>query len=334
MQTRADDARMNHERSKAMKARAAVAAGWPAIVGAAAISCFLALAGQRANGAEGAIPGEKPGEFRRIGWNALVKQRFMHPPVLTYTRMEGAVNYRCVVCWRDAQGDSHTARLDSGLPKFDLAEVWEGMPASGPFQISAEAVDPAGKLLAKAGSSCQRIAPFQDRYRPAKSSYTAAGVKTVAWLLKQHPGGGSFPVLFYSSYIRLLTTYIRTNPQGELAKQALAQAEKYGQDMLKGSTAGDWVYANVPMSHNPKVFQVARGGMAGLAYLDLYAATQDKQWFNAATRIADALKKNQLSNGRWPFRVDRNRARCWRTILPTRPRPSCCWTSLPGTTAG
>jgi maltose/maltodextrin transport system substrate-binding protein len=89
-----------------------------------------------------------------------------------------------------------------------------------------------------------------------------------------------------------------------LAEQALVQAKKYGQDMLKSSTAADWVYANVPMSHHPKVFQVARGGMAGMAYLDLYAATQDKTWLDAATRIADTLKKNQLPEGRWPFRVE------------------------------
>jgi maltose/maltodextrin transport system substrate-binding protein len=89
-----------------------------------------------------------------------------------------------------------------------------------------------------------------------------------------------------------------------LTEQSLAQAKKYGQDMLKGSTAADWVYANVPMSHNPKVFQVARGGMAGMAYLDLYTATQDKTWLDAATRIAATLKKNQLPEGRWPFRVD------------------------------
>ena len=126
----------------------------------------------------------------------------------------------------------------------------------------------------------------------------------MAWLLKQQPGGGSFPALFYSSYIRLLTTYIRTNPKGELAEQALAQAKKYGQDMLQGSTAADWVYANVPMSHNPKVFQVVRGGMAGMAYLDLYAATRDTTWLDAASRIADTLKKNQLPEGRWPFRIE------------------------------
>jgi hypothetical protein len=287
-----------------MKARVAVATGWLAIVCAVAISCFLAIAGQQTSGAEAAQPAAKPAEFKRAGWNAMVHQRFMHPPVLRYTRMEDAAKYRCMLSWRDAKGSPQTTRVESLSPTFDLTKVWECLPASGPFQVTAEAIDLDGKVLAKAASSCQRIAPFRGPYRPAKCGYSEAGARTVAWLLTQKPGGGSFPVLFYSSYIRLLTSYIRTNLKGELAEQALAQAKKYGQDMLKGSTAADWVYANVPMSHHPQVFQVARGAMAGMAYLDLYAATRDKTWLAAATRIADTLKKNQLPEGRWFFRVE------------------------------
>ena len=287
-----------------MKARITVASGWPAIIWAAAIICILAVAGQRASGKEAAQTAAKPAEFKRVGWNAMVKQRFMHPPVLSYTRMEGAANYRCVVSWSDAKGSLQTMRLESASPEFDLAKVWAGLPASGPFQVSAEAIDPDGKVLAKADSSCQRIAPFKGPYRPAKRGYSEAVRKTVAWILKKKPDGGNFPVLFYSSYIRLLISYARMNPRGELAGQALEQAEKYGQDMLQGSTPADWAYADVPMSHNLKVFQVARGGMAGMAYLNLYAATQDKTWLDAAMRIADTLKKNQLPDGRWPFRVE------------------------------
>jgi maltose/maltodextrin transport system substrate-binding protein len=44
--------------------------------------------------------------------------------------------------------------------------------------------------------------------------------------------------------------------------------------------------------------------MVGMAYLDLYAVTQDESFLNAAIRIADTLKKTQFDDGRWYFRVD------------------------------
>jgi maltose/maltodextrin transport system substrate-binding protein len=263
----------------------------------------LAAAGQRAAGAE-AVPAARPAEFRRTGWNAMVKQRFMHPPVLTCTPMAGATSYRCRVSWKDGEGEARSARLKSASPEFHLARVWDALPASGPFQVTVEAIDGGGAVLAKAVSPCRRIAPFKGPYRPAACSYDEAGAKTTAWLLKHKPGGKRFPILFYASYIRLLTTYVRTHPKGELAERALAQAKVYGQAMLEGSAPADWTYGSVPMSHHPKVFQVARGGMAGMAYLDLHAATRDRTWLDAATRIAGALKKNQLPDGRWPFRVD------------------------------
>jgi hypothetical protein len=271
---------------------------------AVALLCSPAAAGQGATGAEPAPPVTRPSELKRTGWNAMVKQRFMHPPVLTYTPMAGAANYRCVVRRPDGKGGEQAARLESASPELDLARVWDSLPASGPFQVTAEAIDSGGTVLARTASTCRRIASFKGPYRPAKCAYDAAGAKTVAWLLKHKPGGERFPILFYSSYIRLLTTYVRTNPKGELAEQALAQATEYGQEMLKGSTPADWTYGSVPMSHSPRKFQVARGGMAGMAYLDLHAATRDKTWLDAATRIADTLKKNQLPEGRWPFRVE------------------------------
>jgi len=175
--------------------------------------------------------------------------------------------------------------LESASPEFDLASVWDALPASGPFGVTAEAIDGGGTVLATAASPCQRIAPFRGPYRPAKCAYDVAGAKTVAWLLKHQPGGGKFPILFYSSYIPLLTTYVRTNPNGELAEQPLAQATKYGQEMLTSTTPADWTYGNVPMCHNPQVFQVARGGMAGM----WSPLRRSERCFPRATGLCDVL---------------------------------------------
>ncbi len=291
-------------------------------LGIAVVLCWLLLSNERtvagerdaeeaqAAGEQAATqPVKQASQFARVGWNARVKQRFMHPPVVCYTPMEGAVGYRCTISWSDSAGSTVSRQLDSSDPQFDLAKVWADLPRMGSFTVVCEATAADGKVLAKASSDCQRMPSFKGPYRPAVRGYTQAGSKTVEWLLKYKPETGattgSFPILFYSSYIRILTTYVRINPKGELAEQALALAKTYGEAMLKGTTPPDWVYANVPMSHgNPKLFQVCRGGMAGLAYLQLYLATKDKTWLDAAVRIADTMKKTQLPEGRWPFRVD------------------------------
>jgi hypothetical protein len=305
-------------RRKVTKPKRTVAIRRLAVVCLAAISGLWMIAGQHVGGEEPARPVVNPPGFARTGWNAMTKQRFMHPPVIQYRSIEGATSYRCSITWKGAAGALRT--LESASPEFDLAKVWDDLPPSGPFQITAEALDREGKVLATVTSSCQRMASFEGPYRPAKSSYDEAGAKTVAWLLKLNdqaladkfakkrdlnsPGDTKYLVVFYSAYIRLLTTYVCLHPQGEFAGQALAASKKYGQALLDSSTHADWVYANVPRSHTPRIFQVGRGGMAGEAYLSLYDVTHDQVWLDASVRIADALKKNQLPDGRWPFRVD------------------------------
>ncbi len=243
--------------------------------------------------------------LNRTGWNAKVRQQFMHPPVFTYEPVATAAKYICAVSWQDGK-EAKSATLESGTPEFDLAEVWAAMPAAGAFVVTVSAVDAQGKVLATSQTQCTRKADFKGPYRSAKAGYDDSGARAAAWVLKANPGPGAYPILFYSSYIRQLTTYVRLNPKGEMAGAALERAKHDAQALLNGSTPGNWVYANVPMSHppEPRVFQVGRGGMAGMAYLDLYQITQDKTWFDAATRIADTLKKNQLPEGRWPWRVD------------------------------
>ena len=61
----------------------------------------------------------------------------------------------------------------------------------------------------------------------------------------------------------------------------------------------------MPLSHKPgQYLQVSHAAMAGLAYLDLHAATGDREFLDAALKIAQTLKSTQLPDGRWYFRVD------------------------------
>ena len=112
---------------------------------------------------------DRPAGFSRTGWNAMVRQRFMNPPVFTYTPIVGAVKYRCVVKWKDAKGEARTVQMESAMPEFDLAKVWEEMPPPGPFQVAAGPVDAQGRVFANVDAVCQPDCSLQGPLPPGQA---------------------------------------------------------------------------------------------------------------------------------------------------------------------
>ena len=261
-----------------------------------AISIFLSLN----------VNAEETGsnEFKRTGWNAMVWQRFMHPPVFTFTPMDRAARYKCTLTWQDG-ANKHEVQIESKTPEINTVNVWKDL-APGDINAVVEALDGERKQIGQFQFNFKKIASFSGPYRPAKCSYDESGAKAAMWVLEKAKDEKevAFPTLFRTAYIRILITYARLHPGTETAVKALEAAIKHGEFLLEGSTPADWVYANMPMSHNNKdILQVCRTGMAGMAYLDLFTATKDKKFSDAAFRIAETLKKTQLEDGRWYFRV-------------------------------
>jgi rhamnogalacturonyl hydrolase YesR len=257
----------------------------------------------------------------RTGWNTRVHQQFIHPPVFSYEPVEGADKYAFAISW-----ERGSATLESATPEVDLAKVWEKLPRTGQFVVTARAIDAEGKVLTESQSPARRKPDFKGPFRPATSGYSEAGKKTAEWLIRANldenrdDAAGiqnirKFPTLYYASFIRLLTAAIREQPNGAGNKAALERATRYGQALLDNRTPAAWAYAQVPLTHRArgntaqfsddfKVLQVSRIAMAGLALLDLHEATHDKKWLDATVDIAKALKQNQLPEGRWPWRVN------------------------------
>jgi hypothetical protein len=243
-------------------------------------------------------------EFKRTGWNALVWQRFMHSPTFTFTTVEKAATYKCTLTWQDS-ANPRTAQVESKTPEINLENVWKDL---SPTDINAvvEALDGEGKQISQLQFSFKKIASFGGPYRLAKCGYDESGAKAALWVLEKAKDEKevAFPTLFRTAYIRILITYARLHPNTDAAAKAIEQAKKHGEFLIEGSMPADWAYANMPMSHhNKENLQICRTGMAGMAYLDLFTATADKKFLEAAIRIAETLKKTQLEDGRWYFRV-------------------------------
>jgi len=120
----------------------------------------------------------------------------------------------------------------------------------------------------------------------------------------------SYPAFHHALMIRTFIGYSKY--AGD--KRALDQAVALADWNIAHSTPADWPYAGLPWStfheKKPGGFRDKSGLMPdkaaimALAYLELYDATGEKRFLNAATVIGRSLAARQRPNGTWPFRVD------------------------------
>jgi maltose/maltodextrin transport system substrate-binding protein len=263
-----------------------------------------------------------PDAFARTGWNAQVRQQFMNPPVLHFTKVGPAAGYRVRV--RGAAGalPAQEQVVESADPDLDLASVWKKLPPSGAMQVTAEALRSSGTPIATLSFSFTRKAGFAGPYRPAKLGYAEAGAKAANWVLTKAPAltngnggwvGRGFPSLFVSSYLNLFTVFVRTQPNAPSRGAMLAQATRDADLLIAMSMPADAAYPNMPPTHisaddpaghpGQACLQIPRCCWVASTYLRVAEATGERRFLEAAERIADTLKKTQRKDGSWPFRV-------------------------------
>jgi len=252
-------------------------------------------------------------KFHRTGWNVHASH-FMHAPTFTANELKEAASYSYSISWPGPDQKPITREIKSEKPTFELADIWEVLPSGTRHTVAIASLDAEGKAVDRLSFGFLKVADFdpQGSYPKAKRDYSESGRLDAEYVLrrldawKRGPSGdlGAFPALFGSAYIRLLTTYARLAPESPKAKDALAISANIGRHLIQSRTPKDWAYPSMPRSHGGEVLQVCRTGMAGLAYLDLLAATGDKFFLDAASAIADSLKATQRPEGRWPFRVN------------------------------
>ena len=251
--------------------------------------------------------------LQRTGWNVHAR-RFMYPPTFSVAPAAQAKSYSAIV---QAKAGDLRQQARSETADVDLAGIWDALPAARGYTVCLEAFDAEGRLLGRSGSfDFFKVAPFAGRAGEAQRPYVESGRQCADYVMAKwlsgwktaEPGKApsvEFPSLFYSAYIRLLVTYAGLDPQRPEAQEALSLAKKVALDLVKNSTPAEWACLNMPLSHKPgRYLQISRTAMAGMAYLDLSAATGDATFRDAAMRIADTLKATQLPDGRWYFRVD------------------------------
>lgn len=120
----------------------------------------------------------------------------------------------------------------------------------------------------------------------------------------------SYPAFHHSLMIATFIKYWEYSGD----KQALAEAIKLADWNIAHSTPDNWAYGNMPYStfeeKKPGGFRDKsgimpdKGGIMALAYVELYKASEEPRFLQAAEAIAQTLVRNQRADGTWPFRVD------------------------------
>jgi len=261
-------------------------------------------------------PGETP------FWNRYATC-FMYAPSFEFNRIDGAVSYRFVATTADSQQFSFI----TDTPWAALTPIWNTLPV-GPVHLAAHALNAQGASLGSCGTrDFYRAAVFRDRYHEPVSDYRSSARRALEYLYHlphiQHWQRGAGPDTTYELYcypskiiaavIESMVLYAGVAP--EHAAGALQISRCAADYLIRISEP-----AGAALEYFPPTYQGARltareysgqfmliyPAEAAMAYLDLYDACGERNYLQAALRIADTYARLQLANGAWPLKMLRN----------------------------
>jgi len=259
------------------------------------------------------VPGKHP------FWNVESKE-FIYAPAFDFKEVVGATSYRFTVTPKDS---GQPLIFEAQAPWVALSLVWKQVPI-GFVKLRVEGVS-GGKVIGVAGTrDFYRKAVFEGRRPAAVRGYKECGVLKLKhlyessyvkyWLNHDSPdpdyGYYCYPSKMIRAILKGLIQYSQVNP--EAREQALRMARNAADFLIRISEPHDAFYAFFPPTYrgnehaakgqNDVVMMIYPSGVA-MGYLDLYDATRDKRYFDAAERIAKTYVKTQLANGTWPIKV-------------------------------
>lgn len=265
-------------------------------------------------------------------WNVNSSQ-FMFAPVLQFP--EGPEGCSYLYTAKDKNETSHSFKSNTSISS--LAPIWSKIP-EGFVNLKVEAVDCEGKAIQLIGERrFYKCAAFPGRkaYPEKARSYRDCALKAFRfvyedpmvqhWLIHGTPEPdyphNAYPSKMIDSIIRAMVYYAKLEPDN--AENALMLARKAADYLLSITPEGDHPLAYLPPTYSFKglneeaVNAVAPAAKkclgttmmiypvsAGIGFLTLYKATDDKKYFDAALKIAQYYKENVLPCGSWYLLYD------------------------------
>jgi maltose/maltodextrin transport system substrate-binding protein len=255
-------------------------------------------------------------------WNEQAKQ-FIFAPAFNFSPIEGAKQYHFVVDCSDHRSRS----FDSANPWDPLTPVWADIPP-GTTRVRVEAINDSGKSIGVAGDrQFHRAAIFDGPYGAPVTSYRESARIALdglihepfvqSWRTTGKPDPG-YPLYRYSSKIlgslmSACAAYATQSARPADADHALEIGRRAADFLISISAAAGTALENLPPTYhdakptereNDNWNMLMTPAEAGRGYLDLYDATRDGKYVDAADHIASTYAKLQLPSGTWHLKVD------------------------------
>lgn len=270
----------------------------------------------------------RPGGVKGRGFWNINSTQFIYNPCFSFPIIPKANGYLFTAT--DANGKVHTFTAEK--PTASLSPIWKDIP-TGMTTLKVESLDKDGKPQYLAGARTFFKAdgfPGRENLPQKACSYKECATKALRyvfnekfnqyWLIHGKPDPfyphNVYPAKTISSVIEAMISYATLEPENkEKALQLAVNAADYMLSISYKENSSfrglpptysfdgldfDTVDKTAPMAKNrtDKIMLIYPAS-AGMAYFDLFDATGDKKYFDAAMVIADYYKNNVLPSGSW-----------------------------------
>jgi hypothetical protein len=270
---------------------------------------------------ETSIPVRPGAPGQRPFWNSKAVQ-FQYAPAFDLKEVADAKSYRFTIT--PARGGALT--FTASHPWAPLSPVWDKV-ITGYTGLTVQGLDGEGKAVGEPmARAFHRAAVIGKEYPAAAMSWqdsarTALGALVHSgdlrcWFTTGVPEEQvhlyRYPSKIVGAAAAALAIYASQTPPSADRTEALSAARRAADYLLSISFPADDAWAFHPPTYHPTMFRERLkghmsanhymtfcGAETGMYYLNVYAATGDAKYLNAAIRIAETYAKHQLPSGSW-----------------------------------
>ncbi len=276
-------------------------------------------------------------------WN-IQSQSFMFCPSFDFAPLAGCTNYLFEA--QDESGAKYSFKADSSYAL--LTPVWDKLQV-GQVTVCVYALDNDGNKLELIGArSFHKSAPFTGDYPDKAVDYRTCAKRAYdylmtneyvsAWLDNKYNTDYQLSIFLTkmnSAIVNAMVNYAKLSPENAdkamtIAKNAadfMIQASAPAGSPLEGLPPTYFFYDDVDNihKHHSVVSKRLHTTMliypcsAGTCYVNLYKATGDKKYLDAALKIAKYYKANVCENGSWHQMID---VKTGESLVPQYAQPS------------